>query len=798
MRIGRITTLLFFAFWYGMLPGQQVSRCGSDHHMQKYKSFQPALLQQIEDDFMPGKQRPQVNAGQRSAPIFIPVHIIVVHTPGTPVGQGNNISVSRILSQLEVLNRDFSRNNADTTHTPAVFAAGNPMIQFCMASVDPDGNPTVGITRFATNDNFDEEEFNIKSETGWPRSSYLNIWIADVEDLGYAYIPSTNSLPNAVLDGVVINYTAFGGPGSGAEAPFNLGRTATHEVGHYLGIQHIWKSSGCNSDDGFEDTPLQDDENFGCPVHPSPSCTNSGDMFMNYMDYADDACMNAFSAMQANHMRAIMMGVRSSLLFSGESMCNVAPLSAVILSSTDPECFGFNTGSIVVEALGGIPPYTFTMGTQSNQTGTFTQLSSGTYIISITDAANIQTTVSDTLNQPSALVIDSTNIVPNLCFGDSSGIILIYVSGGTAPSGKYLAAINGSAFGVLQPFTNLVNGQYHITIKDDKQCQLELTAEISSPPLLSGALYFSTISCHGMANGSIDVLLTGGRPPYLFQLDSILQDTGYFDSLRAGKYTLRISDYNGCTKLDSFFMAEPTPIATNILVKDASCYAKEDGSISMPATGGIPPYFYSIDGQNFRISPDFTDLPAGEYRALILDNNQCRTEFLVTVSQPDELIIEDIVVTESGNGSYILSAAVQGGRRPYQYYLDTISTIQSDSVFEGIVMGTHTIRVLDSAACSVEKAVVISGTHDWEEGNFKVGPNPVKDYLVIQYFGDKNEEVDLEIYDISGRLFRRENQIKFSNEKNVHNIFVSNMVNSIFIFKIASKFKSSHILLYKE
>ncbi|MBL7776053.1 MAG: T9SS type A sorting domain-containing protein, partial [Saprospiraceae bacterium] len=154
----------------------------------------------------------------------------------------------------------------------------------------------------------------------WPRDAYLNLWVCDLSSglLGYAQFPGGP----ANTDGVVCDYLYFGTTATGAQPPFDKGRTATHEVGHWLNCYHIWGDDGtsCTGTDQVADTPNQADENYGCPAFPTVSCSNgpNGDMFMNYMDYTDDACMNLFTQGQKTRMQALFGsgGFRAPLLSS--------------------------------------------------------------------------------------------------------------------------------------------------------------------------------------------------------------------------------------------------------------------------------------------------------------------------------------------------------------------------------------------------------------------------------------------------------------------------------------------------
>jgi hypothetical protein len=148
----------------------------------------------------------------------------------------------------------------------------------------------------------------------WDTTRYLNIWViaSGGSYLGWGEFPGAP----ANVDGVVIRHPYFGNTGTVTSLSFGGGRTGTHEVGHWLDLLHIWGVAGCGTEDGITDTPNQDDENFGCPTHPSPSCANGGDMFMNYMDYVDDSCMALFTAGQRDRMHATLAVSRTGILAS--------------------------------------------------------------------------------------------------------------------------------------------------------------------------------------------------------------------------------------------------------------------------------------------------------------------------------------------------------------------------------------------------------------------------------------------------------------------------------------------------
>lgn len=245
----------------------------------------------------------------------IPVVVHVVYN--TP---SEKISLAQIKSQIAVLNKDFRGKNPDKSKVPAAWKGlvSDSGIQFVLASRGPKGKPTSGITRTkTTRPSFGTGDTVKATATGginpWPTHKYLNIWVCTLAGglLGYAQFPGG---PRKT-DGVVILNTAFGTKGTVAP-PFNLGRTTTHEIGHWLNLRHIWgDTEDCSGGDFVADTPNAEEPNYGKPTFPHISCTNgpNGDMFMNYMDYVDDDSMFMFTRQQVARMTAALDSPRRSI-----------------------------------------------------------------------------------------------------------------------------------------------------------------------------------------------------------------------------------------------------------------------------------------------------------------------------------------------------------------------------------------------------------------------------------------------------------------------------------------------------
>lgn len=342
-------------------------RCGTMENLKLMKQQDPGLEASMAE--MEAEIQRQIELGKKdpvtqSVVITIP---IVFHIVWETAAQ--NVSNNCINAQLAVLNADFRKLNTDWTKvTQPGWAAlvADCEIQFCLATKDPTGASTTGITRtqttaapFAMSGNPVKFTANGGKDI-WDRNKYLNIWVCDLSSglLGYAQFPGQG----ASTDGVVIDYQYMVGSAGCGTAPYNLGRTSTHEIGHWLSLYHIWGDDGtaCTGSDQCSDTPNQAGENYQCwaagTVRTDACATASpGFMWMNYMDYTDDACMYMFTAGQKARIVSAMNGsTRVGLKTSAATNCSVTAIEETILSDNISIFPNPSTGEVSITTLTNI------------------------------------------------------------------------------------------------------------------------------------------------------------------------------------------------------------------------------------------------------------------------------------------------------------------------------------------------------------------------------------------------------------------------------------------------------------
>ncbi len=379
-------------------PNGNIIRCSSvEYNQSLYEKYPHLDNQDLFEKWMAKAIKERANDPLRSVATYnIPVIFHVIHN-GQAVGATPNVDGALIQAQLDQLNIDFS-NMAGSTHP----AAADTDIQFCFAQVDEGGNVLAepGINRRHRNEfgftapswSSNYVDGTIKPATQWNPDDYCNIWVLDISGglLGWAQFPDATGLPGmptgtggpADEDGVVVLYSSVGSianPFGGGSAAYDNGRTLTHEIGHWLGLRHIWGDGGCTVDDFCNDTPTAGGSNFGCPNNDScdDGAGDQGDMVENFMDYTDDDCMDIFTAEQAARMQVVVdpannIARRGALQVS--TVCDLSPTigfkeaSTSIIEGTDCSTITVNIEVEIAQSGSSNPGAVITVDGSSSAT----------------------------------------------------------------------------------------------------------------------------------------------------------------------------------------------------------------------------------------------------------------------------------------------------------------------------------------------------------------------------------------------------------------------------------------------
>ena len=373
----KLILILLLIVFSPVLKAQHLdSKCTSSELLKNYLVENPQMHQELEEfERQIVHQMASQKLQTRSADITLPVVVHIIYKTNA-----ENISNEQVYSQIDALNRDFNKQNNETSTTSPSFIplgvfqnlVADCGIHFQLATRDAEGNPTIGIVRHETTKAVwaVSDDMKIPAKGGfapWNPAKYLNLYVCNMgsKSLGFSSFPG---MP-ASIDGVVIDFKAFGTNGTAAK-PFNLGRTCVHEVGHWLGLFHIWGDSDCGND-YVDDTPTQKMEHTGCPTTPQYSTckgTQTLDMSMNYMDYVNDACMYMFTNGQKARMLAVLDKKRGVILSSD----GILPAATRSCAMKTLQTKSIQSGSVDItwEAIAGVAEYTLEFKPLSNNNWT--------------------------------------------------------------------------------------------------------------------------------------------------------------------------------------------------------------------------------------------------------------------------------------------------------------------------------------------------------------------------------------------------------------------------------------------
>lgn len=610
----------------------------------------------------------------------IPVIVHIIHNNESvnsiSATSGNNINAAQVIDQINILNKDFNGLNADTSLIPSVFKPllGKFQINFCLAVVNPTGGvlaePGIDrINRVAKGWNSLPYSSNymtstVKPNSIWDPTKYFNIWVAPLSSglLGYATFPNPSgsglgglSAPygSATTDGVVILNTSFGSIGTAQFGQYNKGRTATHEIGHWLGLRHIWGDGTCATD-YCNDTPPAQNANYNCPTFPyklgTCSGNTTGEMTMNYMDYTNDACMYLFTNDQKVRAQLILTNssMRASLLTS--TVCNLSTITDDIgitfvsnptysqvtncTNTLQPVLKLTNYGSTTLTSalfsynIDGVNTQTMTwIGSAAPSTtfnvtlNTINNITVGAHVFSVNVSAPNGNTDANQMNNNSTqqfVITNNMNVIvtsASVCVG---GQATLYANGAST----YTWSTGSTAsFLTVSPASTTV----YTLIAASGGCSVQQTATVTvqSAPTLS-------LNTYEVCEGVPTILIASGANTYTWNNNQTGSNLTV-NLLATDNVTLTGSLGAGCVTTQLFNIAvNPIPTST-LFPTNLTCSSCSDASISATAGNGTGPYSFIWTPGNFNAQV-LTDVSAGCYTVLVTDAKGCKSTNSACVS----------------------------------------------------------------------------------------------------------------------------------------------------------------------
>lgn len=752
------SSLLAFSFVVNAQTNQP-RICGTPVLPQQYETW----VQQLATS-NPGKY----GGGATQSVFYIPVIVHVIHNNETLNSNtatfGGNLSALQVQDQINILNKDYNGTNTDTNLIPAVFKPllGKFKVNFCLAVVNPTGGilaepgidrinrTTMGWTAPPYSQTYIDA--TIKPASIWNTSKYLNIWVSGLSGglLGYATFPSpgtsglgglTGSFGSTNSDGVVILNTSFGSIGTAATGQYNKGRTATHEIGHWMGLRHIWGDGTCATD-YCNDTPPAQTANYNCPAFPykvgTCSGNTTGEMTMNYMDYTNDACMYMFTADQKNRAQLILTN---------------SPMRAALITST--VCNLPTVGNDVGLSFVSQPTYSQTLVCNNSITPvvSITNYGSTTLTSAIltyyVDGQNGQVQTWNGSAAPNTTFNFTLNAITNLGFG--AHVFSVNISSPNGGSDNNLSNNNNTQnFSIIN---NLI-----VTAFSATTC-------VGTPVQLSA----SGAASYSWSNGS-----TGQSISVSPSLTTVYTVTGTTGACVVPKTLTVTVVTTPSISINKTSVCEGVP--TTITAGGANNYTWDDGETTA-----------SINVTLFTTSTFTVTGSSGV-------GCTATQAFTVVVDPNPVLSMSSTYVGCASCTNATVTSYPSGGTQPYTYIWTPGGATTASAPNVGI--GCYTVTVSDSKGCKAVDSVCVSfdtGLLNYLENQLqvKLSPNPnIGQFeLNVPAAGLKT----IEIFDVSGRLIER-----ISSSNDLIQLDLSTSAAGMYYINVRSDKGYSHIKMLKE